>query len=97
RAFTMIEIMIAILILGILLALLIGSVKLVTRMAKGTADRQAVHTINVGASQFKQLFGFYVPLVRDKDPNAPGAGKTIEFVPNSNPQRNRINVHHVND
>jgi prepilin-type N-terminal cleavage/methylation domain-containing protein len=97
RAFTLVEIMISLLILSILLALLIGSVKLVTRTAKGTVDRQAVHSINMGASQFKQLFGFYVPLIRDKDPNPPANGVTIVFVPNSNPQRNKVNVHQAND
>jgi hypothetical protein len=74
RAFTMVEIMFAVLIIGILLGLLIGSVKLVTRMSKRTVDRQAVLSIRAGGVQFKQLFGFDVPLVRERgrDPN-PGA------------------------
>jgi prepilin-type N-terminal cleavage/methylation domain-containing protein len=94
RAFTMIEIMISLLILGILLALLIGSVKLVTRTAKGTVDRAAVNEIQKGASQFKQLFGFYIPLVRERDP---GNAVVIEPIPNANPARNRVSVHKPQD
>jgi prepilin-type N-terminal cleavage/methylation domain-containing protein len=68
RAFTMVEIMFAVLILGVLLGLLIGSVKMVTRMSKGTVDRQTVSSARAAVTQFKQLFGIDMPLVRERDP-----------------------------
>jgi prepilin-type N-terminal cleavage/methylation domain-containing protein len=93
RAFTLIEIMISLLILGILLALIIGGAKLAIRTAKGTVDHQAVHSINMGASQFKQLFGFYIPLIRDEDQNSPNPRRTIVQISGIN----RVNVHRATD
>jgi len=75
----MVEIMFAILILGVVLGLLIGSVKMATRMTKGAVDRQAVNSIRTGVTQFKQLFGMNLPLVRERSVTpVPGAHTTIQ-------------------
>lgn len=66
RAFTLIEVLFSILIIGILLALLIGGVTLTTRLARSTADRQALSTIRVAIAQFEKETGFLPPLVRDR-------------------------------
>ncbi len=96
--FTMIEIMFAVLIMGILMGLLIGSVRLVTQMSKATVDRQTVHTIQMGTFQFKTQFGFQMPLVRDKEPGATSPTYGIfEAVPGVTPAQNRISVHSVRD
>jgi type II secretory pathway pseudopilin PulG len=64
-AFTIVEVLFSILIIGILLALLIGGVSLTTRVARSTADRQAVSTIRTAIAQFEKEAGFIPPLVRD--------------------------------
>jgi hypothetical protein len=85
RAFTMVEIMFAVLILGVVLALLIGGVKMVTRMSKGTVDRQTVNSIRAGVTQFKQLFNIDMPLVRDHAIDPPRA--TTRTLPATGPSR----------
>ncbi len=65
-AFTIVEVLFSILIIGILLALLIGGVSLTTRVARSTADRQAVSTIRTAIAQFEKEAGFIPPLVRDR-------------------------------
>ncbi len=69
-AFTIVEVLFSILIIGILLALLIGGVSLTTRVARSTADRQAVSTIRTAITQFEKEAGFIPPLVRDRAPGA---------------------------
>jgi type II secretory pathway pseudopilin PulG len=79
-AFTIVEVLFSILIIGILLALLIGGVSLTTRVARSTADRQAVSTIRTAIAQFEKEAGFIPPLVRDRAQTAawtePGAAGT---------------------
>jgi len=62
----MVEMMFSVLVIGVLLSLLIGGVRLATAYAKSTTDRQAVNTIKVGVDTFRQDFGFFPPLVRDQ-------------------------------
>jgi prepilin-type N-terminal cleavage/methylation domain-containing protein len=80
RAFTLVEVLFSILIIGILLALLIGGVTLTTRVARSTADRQALSTIRIAISQFEKEAGFIPPLVRDRAQTPawtePGSGGT---------------------
>src|SRR5262249_14301963 len=94
--FTMVEIMFSVLILGILLGLLIGSVRYVTSLSKGTVDRATVNSIREGASHFRQTFGFDVPLVKDHDPN-PADRNPAETIAGSSPARQRIKVHKPSD
>jgi prepilin-type N-terminal cleavage/methylation domain-containing protein len=70
RGFTLLEILFSVLVIGMLLALLIGGVRLATRGAKETTQRQAARTIMVGISQFKREFNFLPPLVKDQHPQA---------------------------
>src|SRR5262245_21511649 len=62
--FTLIEIMFALLIVGILLSLLIGGVRKVSAIAKGATDRQAAQNVSMGVSKFIEDFGFIPPLVK---------------------------------
>jgi hypothetical protein len=92
----MVEIMFAVLILGVLLALLIGGVKMVTRMSKGTVDRQTVNSIRAGVTQFKQLFGFNMPMVRDHSWDLP-RGTVDTRPPTGTSRRNFVNVYKPTD
>lgn len=98
RAFTMVEIMFAVLILSILLGLLIGGVKMATRLSKGTVDRQAVNSIRTGATQFRQLFGFGVPLVRERaQAPANDIGVYVQLPQSGANQRNHVCIYRPDD
>lgn len=68
RGFTLIEMMMSILIIGILMALVIAGAVHVTRLAKDTMNQQAVRTISAAVTQFKTECGILPPLVKDKQP-----------------------------
>ena len=88
-AFTLIEVLFSILIIGILLSLLIGGVTLTTRLARSTADRQAVSTIRSAIAQFEKEASFLPPLVRDRaattpawvEPGAAGTQRVAVYSP----------------
>jgi type II secretory pathway pseudopilin PulG len=65
-AFTILELLISILLIGIVLSLVIVGGLAVTRSARGAADRAAVSGIATGLAQFREEFGFIPPLVKDK-------------------------------
>lgn len=67
RGFTLVELLVGVLILGVLLALLIVGVRAAISTTRGVADRAAVATVRAGIDRFKQEFGFLPPLVRDRD------------------------------
>ena len=65
RGFTLIEIMVAILIIFTLMGLLFVGFRQATALARGTVDRQTVLNIANAAGQFQKDFGFPPPLVQD--------------------------------
>lgn len=70
RAFTLLELLMSILIIGLLVGMLITAAVHVRRVVRETADRQVVINIGQAVGQFKKDFGFPPPLVRDQDANA---------------------------
>jgi prepilin-type N-terminal cleavage/methylation domain-containing protein len=68
RAFTLIEVMFTVLIVGILLGLLIVGVRRAASSVKRTADREAIQDVATGAERFKRDFGFLPPLVKETTP-----------------------------
>jgi prepilin-type N-terminal cleavage/methylation domain-containing protein len=71
RGFTLIEMMIVLLVIFMLMGLLIGGIHLVHGSVRATADRATVQSLKNGATQFKQIFNFYPPLVNDMATPAP--------------------------
>lgn len=65
RAFTIIELLIGVVIIGVLAGLLIVSVRAAVRATKGSADTQSLSTVRLAIDKFKQDFGFLPPLVHD--------------------------------
>jgi prepilin-type N-terminal cleavage/methylation domain-containing protein len=65
RAFTLIEVLFAVLIVGILLGLLIVGVRRAASVVKRTADREAIQDVATGAERFAREFGFVPPLVKE--------------------------------
>lgn len=65
RGFTLIEILVAILVIFALMGLLIGGIHHALRTAKSTSDLAAVKAIQQGVSQFGQTMSFVPPLVKD--------------------------------
>lgn len=66
RAFTLLELLISILLIGIVLGLVIVGGLAVTRSARGAADRAAISGIATGLAQFREEFGFVPALVKDR-------------------------------
>lgn len=87
--FTLVEILISILIIGIILGLAIVSFRIATRGSRNVADRQSVLAIGNAVKQFKSDFGFLPPLVRDRGTPA----VVIENVPGTTPVERRAAVY----
>ncbi|CAG0987114.1 hypothetical protein PHYC_02084 [Phycisphaerales bacterium] len=65
RGFTLLEMLVSVLLIGIVMALVISGTLAVTRAAKGAAERAAINNIKAGLTQFQQEFGFPPPLVKE--------------------------------
>lgn len=66
KGFTLLEMLISILLIGIVMALVIGGALAVTKAARNAADRAVVGNIKTGLVQFEQEFGFVPPLVKER-------------------------------
>lgn len=71
--FTLMELMVSLLIIGMLLSLLIVGMLHARRYVQSVTDRQTVDSVFQGATEFQQRFGFPVPLVREQAPTQPRA------------------------
>ncbi len=65
-AFTLVELLVSIMVIGILLGMLIIGARVAIRFVRTQADRQAVISMRIGIIQFKQDHGIPMPLVRDQ-------------------------------
>ncbi|GJQ31039.1 MAG: hypothetical protein HBSAPP03_29230 [Phycisphaerae bacterium] len=86
RGFTLLEMLISILLIGIVMALVIGGALAVTKAARGAADRAVVGNIKTGLAQFQQEFGFAPPLVKERAvpatqpvSNGPGERRIVTY------------------
>ena len=66
RAFTLLEVLFSVLVIGVLLGLLVVGLQAAGVFAKGSADRQAVGAISLGVQRFQEQFGFAPPLMKDQ-------------------------------
>lgn len=65
RAFTLIELMVAITIILVLMALLLSGIARAVGRAREVGGQRAVETLTLGITQFENEFGFAPPLVHD--------------------------------
>jgi len=84
RAFTLVELLVAILVLGILVGLLIVGIRYATSTARGAVDTANVSGLKMGVDRFKQEFGFLPPLVRDMDDQVPVTSRRVVRVGQEN-------------
>ena len=66
RGFTLIELMITIVIIGLLVGLLFVGGRAIRRAAVGTAELQTVNALKTGVETFRNEFGFLPPLVEGR-------------------------------
>jgi len=71
RGFTLVEMLIAILIIAILMGLLLVGFSHAIRLARRSAGTQDVASLDMAVQQFKTDFGFLPPLVKDGFPGTP--------------------------
>ncbi|QYU66114.1 hypothetical protein J4558_14020 [Leptolyngbya sp. 15MV] len=64
-AFTVIELLVAIVVIAVLLSILAVGLRLGFRSARSQADATAIASLKTSVTQFKQTLGFFPPLVRD--------------------------------
>ncbi|MBK9189828.1 MAG: type II secretion system protein [Phycisphaerales bacterium] len=76
RAFTLIELLIGVLVIGVLMSLLIYGMVYARRYVASVADARAVDALASGVNDFKREFGFFPPLVRERAPMTPAAIET---------------------
>ncbi len=65
RAFTILELLISILVVGLLIGLLLVGLRFAGQSGKAAAQRATVGALRQGVDRFKQDAGFLPPLVRD--------------------------------
>lgn len=66
RAFSLVEILVAILVIGTLMSILLVALAKAKVFVRSTSDLQTALTIKTGVEQFKQEFGFLPPMVRER-------------------------------
>ncbi|GDX99270.1 hypothetical protein LBMAG48_16740 [Phycisphaerae bacterium] len=92
RGFTIIEILFAILIIGVIMGLLIISVQSARKSTRTAVDANALREIGKAIERFQDEFKFVVPLVAEqRDLTADTAGGWNAIVPLANP-KNTIRV-----
>jgi prepilin-type N-terminal cleavage/methylation domain-containing protein len=67
RAFTLVELLVTILVLGALISIVFVGARAVMRNAKQTADRQTLLAMSTAIQLFKSEFRFLPPLVQDRE------------------------------
>ncbi|MFA6046425.1 MAG: type II secretion system protein [Phycisphaerales bacterium] len=92
RGFTLIEMIMSVLVIGILMALVITGAVQVTRLAKDTVNAQAVRSIAAAISQFKTECGIVPPLVKDAQPS-----NNTTVVVRGTPPKTYVNVFNLSD
>lgn len=65
RAFTLVEVLVTIIVIGTLLGLLITGLNHAGKLARKAAQRQTVASLKTATTQFESEFGFLPPLVYD--------------------------------
>lgn len=82
RAFTLIELLIAIFVIAVLMGLLLVGFSHAIKLAKRTAAGQDVTSVDMAVQQFKNDFGFLPPLVKDGFPGTPDTSGPLRSVGN---------------
>lgn len=77
RAFTIIEILTAVLIVGVLIGLLLVGLRAAGLTGQRTQQVATVSALKQGVTHFRDTFGFLPPLVRDMDPVGGSARSTV--------------------
>lgn len=77
RAFTLLELLVAIVIIATLISILVVGFGAARRAANAAGDRQAVSGLALGVTQFDQDHGFEPPLVFDGQPHENTTGMVV--------------------
>ncbi|MBX3390010.1 MAG: prepilin-type N-terminal cleavage/methylation domain-containing protein [Phycisphaeraceae bacterium] len=67
QGFTLIELLVSIAIIALLISLVVLGMSHVSKLARGTSERQTVVQMNQAVQAFKQEFGFLPPLITHSD------------------------------
>lgn len=80
--FTVIELTFSIAVIFLIMGLLLAGLRYAVRAARGSVDTTTVNSLKVSLDEFKNVFGFYPPLVKDQpSATAPPAPLTTTTPP----------------
>lgn len=103
RAFTLMELLVAIVVIGVLIALLITGLNAAGKFARKAAAQQTISALQAATNQFKDQFRFLPPLVHDgadmgiADPVARGAFDDTGPVYQDRYGRSLVNVYKLGE
>jgi prepilin-type N-terminal cleavage/methylation domain-containing protein len=75
--FTLAELLVAVLVLGVLMGLLVVGIRYATSAARGSVDAANVAGLRMGVDRFRDEFGFLPPLVRDMDDQTAASNRRV--------------------
>lgn len=102
RGFTLVEVLVAIIVIGVLTGLLITGLNAAGVFARTSADQQTLNSIGTATTQFETTFGFLPPLVYDGAEMGPGSATSRGAFSNTGPVytangRRLVNVYKLGD
>ncbi|MCL4220631.1 MAG: type II secretion system GspH family protein [Phycisphaerales bacterium] len=102
RAFTLVEVLVAIVVIGVLMALLITGLNAAGVFARKSADQQTLNSIATATTQFETTFDFLPPLVYDGAEMGAGSATSRGAFSNTGPvytagSRRLVNVYKMGD
>jgi type II secretory pathway pseudopilin PulG len=77
RAFTLLEVLASVFVIILLVGLLLFGVNRAITFAKRSGERQALTTMSIAITAFKDQFGFVPPLVKDVEAVTVRGGRTV--------------------
>lgn len=102
RGFTLVELLVSIVVVGVLLGLLITGLNAAGLFARRSADQQTLNSIATATTQFETTFDFVPPLVYDGVEMGPGSALMRGAFSNAGPvytagPRRLVNVYKLGD
>lgn len=95
RGFTLVELLVGIVVIGIILSLLLVALRGARRAGLSAAERQNVNAVKLGVVTFKDRFGFLPPLLKDQKTGTGGGAIVVYTDPSSGQSERKFNIYDI--